>query len=103
MFDLSLIHALAIVSIELTAIYFHSLEIFIIQFVEMAFCIPKFIVIKSHYFQNVRKGECFLDDFEAVVHEIDVRALVLQNHPKSIRTSARTKKIFTSLIPNSWL
>jgi hypothetical protein len=26
-----------------------------------------------------------LDDFEALVREIDVRALVLQNHPKSIR------------------
>jgi hypothetical protein len=92
--DLSLIHALATVSIELTAIYFHSLEIFIIQIGEMAFCIPKFIVIKSNYFQNVRKGECFLDDFEALVHEIDVRALALQNHPKSIRTSARTKIVY---------
>jgi hypothetical protein len=30
-----------------------------------------------------------LDDFEALVREIDVRALVLENHSKSIRTSAR--------------
>jgi hypothetical protein len=74
--DLSLIHALATVSIELTTIYFHSLEIFIIQIGEMAFCISKFIVINSNYFQNVRKGECFLDDFEALVCEIYVRSLL---------------------------
>jgi hypothetical protein len=47
-----------------------------------------------------------------IVREIDVRALVLQNHPKSIRTSARTsisrtsaskcefKKIITQVITN---
>jgi hypothetical protein len=50
----------------------------------------EFIIIKSNYFQNAQKGESFLDDFEALVREIVVRALVLQNHPKSIRTSART-------------
>jgi hypothetical protein len=34
----------------------------------------EYIMIKSNYFQNAQK---------------DVRALLLQNHPKSIRTSAR--------------
>jgi hypothetical protein len=61
------------VSIELIAIYFHSFEIFIIQIGEMAFCKLQVIVIKSNYFQNAQKGECFLDDFEALVREIDVR------------------------------
>jgi hypothetical protein len=46
----------------------------------MAFCKPQFIVIKSNYFQNAQKGECFL--------ERRFRALVLQNDPKSIRTNA---------------
>jgi hypothetical protein len=55
---------------------FHSLEIFNIQIEEMAFCKPEFIIIKSNYFQNAQKGECFLDDFEALVREIDVGALV---------------------------
>jgi hypothetical protein len=71
-----------VVSIELIAIYFHSFEIFIIQIGEMAFCKPQFIVIKSNYFQNAQKGECFL--------ERRFRALVLQNDPKSIRTDALT-------------
>jgi hypothetical protein len=44
----------------------------------MAFYKPNLIIIKSNYFQNAQKGECFLDDFEALVREIDVRALVLQ-------------------------
>jgi hypothetical protein len=39
----------------------------------MAYCNPEFITIKSNYFQTVEKDECFLDDFEALVHEIDVR------------------------------
>jgi hypothetical protein len=30
------------------------------------------IIIKSYYFQNAQKGECLLDDFEALVREIDV-------------------------------
>jgi hypothetical protein len=50
------------------------------------FCKPEFI-IKSNYFQ---KGECFLDDFEALVREIDFRSLVFPNHLKSIRANART-------------
>jgi hypothetical protein len=54
-------------------IYFHSFEIFNIQIGEMALCKPDFIIIKSNYFQNAQKGECFLDDFEALVREIDVR------------------------------
>jgi hypothetical protein len=52
--------ALAQVSIELIAIYFHSFEIFNIQ-------------IMSNYFQNAQKSQCFLDDFEAPVREIYVR------------------------------
>jgi hypothetical protein len=40
---------------------------------ETAFCTLHFIIIKSNYFQNAQKGECFLDDFEALVREIDVR------------------------------
>jgi hypothetical protein len=40
---------------------------------EMAFCTSDFIIIKSNYFQNAQKGECFLDDFKALVREIDVR------------------------------
>jgi hypothetical protein len=55
---------------------FHSLEIFNIQIGEMAFCKPEFIIIKSNYFQNAQKGECFLNNFEALVREIDVHALV---------------------------
>jgi hypothetical protein len=39
---MALVHALAKVSIELIAIYFHSFEIFIIQIGEMAFCKPEF-------------------------------------------------------------
>jgi hypothetical protein len=58
----------------------------------MAFCKPEFIIIKSNYFQNAQKGERFLDAFEALVREIDVRALVLQNHPKSVRISARNNR-----------
>jgi hypothetical protein len=86
---MALVHAIAKLSIKLIPIYFHSFEIFIIQIEEMAFCKPEFIIIKSNYFQNGQKRERFLDDFEALVREIDVRALVLQNNPKSIRTSAR--------------
>jgi hypothetical protein len=69
----------------------------------------EFIIIKSNYFQNAQKGESFLDDFEALVREIVVRALVLQNHPKSIRTSASKghfegsefKIIFASVLTTS--
>jgi hypothetical protein len=68
--------ALAQVSIELIAIYFHSLEIFNIQIGEMTFCKADFIIIKSNYFQNAQKGQCFLDDFEALeMREIYVREL----------------------------
>jgi hypothetical protein len=52
---MAFIHAIAKVSIELIALYFHSFEIFIFQIGEMAFCKPKFIIIKSN------------DDFEALV------------------------------------
>jgi hypothetical protein len=67
-----LVHALAKASIELTAIYFHSFEIFIIQIGEMAFCKPDFIIIKSNYFQNAQKSESFLNDFETPGREIYV-------------------------------
>jgi hypothetical protein len=56
--------------------YSHSFEIFNIQIGEMAFCKPNFTIIKSNYFQNAQKSEYFLDDFEARVREIDVRALL---------------------------
>jgi hypothetical protein len=36
------------------------------------FCKADFI-IKSNNFQNAQKGQCFLDDFEALVREIYVR------------------------------
>jgi hypothetical protein len=71
---MAFVHAFAKLSIELgIAIYFHSFEIFNIQIGEMAFCKPDFIIIKSNYFHNAQKGECFLDDFEALVREIYVR------------------------------
>jgi hypothetical protein len=60
---IALVHAIAKVSIELIAIDFHSFEIFIIQIGEMEFYKPEFIIIKSNYFQNAQKGECFFDDF----------------------------------------
>jgi hypothetical protein len=41
--------------------------------------LKQFIIIKSNYFQNAQKGECFLDDFEALVRERRFRALVRQN------------------------
>jgi hypothetical protein len=71
--SIMLVHALDKMSIELIAIYFHSFEIFNIQIGEMAFCKPDFTIIKSNYFQNAQKSECFLDDFEALVREICVR------------------------------
>jgi hypothetical protein len=62
---MALVHAIAKASIELIANYFHSFEIFFIQIGEMAICSkPEFIIIKSNYFQNAQKGECFLEDFE---------------------------------------
>jgi hypothetical protein len=67
---LALVHAK--VSIELIPIYFHFFEIFNIQIGEIVFCKPDFIIIKSNYFGNAQKGECFLDDFEALVREIYV-------------------------------
>jgi hypothetical protein len=51
--------ALAKMSIELMAIYFHFLEIFSVQIGEMAFCKPEFVIIKSNYFENAQKDECF--------------------------------------------
>jgi hypothetical protein len=65
---MALVHALAKVSIELKAIYFHFFEIFIIQIGEIAFCKPELITIES----ECSKSRMFLDDFEALVREIDV-------------------------------
>jgi hypothetical protein len=45
------------------------------------------------FFQNFRHPNwrnVVLDDFETLVREIDVRALVLQYHPGNICTSAQT-------------
>jgi hypothetical protein len=51
---------------------------------------------RVYYYQvKLFSGECFLDDFEALMPEIDIRALVLQNHSKSIRISARTSILRT--------
>jgi hypothetical protein len=61
--------ALATVSMELILIYFHSFDIFNIQIGEIAFCKPDLIIIKSNYFQNAQKSECFLDNFEALMHK----------------------------------
>jgi hypothetical protein len=57
------------INIDLCSLF----RIFKIEMGEMAFCTSDFIIIKSNYFQNAQKGECFLDDFEARVREIDVR------------------------------
>jgi hypothetical protein len=38
--------------------------------------VPDFIIIKSNYFQNAQKGQCFLDDFEAVVCDLRSRLTV---------------------------
>jgi hypothetical protein len=71
---MALIHALAKVSIELPNSDLFSLFRNFRQ-IGVAFCKPEFIIIKSNYFQKPQKGDCFLDDFEALVREIDVRAL----------------------------
>jgi hypothetical protein len=34
------------------------------------------MIIKSNYFRSAQKGECFLNDFEALVREIDIDALL---------------------------
>jgi hypothetical protein len=78
------VNALAKVSIDLIAIYIHSFQIFIIQIGEMAFCKLEFIIMKSNYFQNVQKRECFLADLKkkiiqkafALVRERRFRALL---------------------------
>jgi hypothetical protein len=59
---MTLVHALAKVSVELMVIYFHSFEIFNIQIREMEFCKPDFIIIKSNYFYHA--------GFAALVREI---------------------------------
>jgi hypothetical protein len=65
--------AFAKVSVELTAIYFHSFEISNFQIEETTFCKLDFIIMKSNYFQNAQKGEYFLDYFKALVREIYIR------------------------------
>jgi hypothetical protein len=44
---------------------------------EMTFCKADFIIIKSNYFQNAQKTQCFLDDFEALVREIYICCVVI--------------------------
>jgi hypothetical protein len=50
----------------------------------MAFCKPEFIIIKSNYFQNAQKDECFLDDSEAF-------ALVTSARTSISRTTMRLR------------
>jgi hypothetical protein len=89
--------ALAKVSIKLIVIYFHSFEIFIIQIGEVAFYKPDYIIIKSNYFRNAQKGECFLDDFGALHGRQGFSSNSrFKNHPKSIRASAQTSISRTS-------
>jgi hypothetical protein len=65
-----------------------------------------FIIIKSNYFQNAQKGDCFLDDFEALVRKRRFRALVLQNvlRPHSSaqtsisRTTMRSRNVILKLV-----
>jgi hypothetical protein len=53
----------------------------------------EFIIIKSNYFQNAQKGECFLDDFEALVREIDVRGCLLPPRNVFLKV-ASSKELF---------
>jgi hypothetical protein len=73
------------------AIHLHSFEIFIIQIREMAFCKPEFIIIKSNYFQNAQKGECFLDDFK-------VFALVTSALTSISRTTMRLRNVILKVV-----
>jgi hypothetical protein len=94
---MALVLALAKVAIKLIVIYFHSFEIFIIQIGEMAFYKPDYIIIKSNYFRNAQKGECFLGDFEALHGRLGFPSNSrFKNHPKSIRTTAQTSISRTS-------
>jgi hypothetical protein len=51
--------ALAQVSIELIAIYFHSFEIFNIQIGEMTFCKPDNILSSQIIFRMLKKANAF--------------------------------------------
>jgi hypothetical protein len=53
----------------------------------------EFIIIKSNYFQNAQKGECFLDDFEALVREINVRGCLLPPRNVFLKV-ASSKELF---------
>jgi hypothetical protein len=86
--------ALAQMSIELIAIYFHSFEIFNIQIGEMTFCKPDFIIIKSNYFQNAQKGQCFLDDFEALNSVRNLRSRLIVAFAKCHFEVSEFKKKF---------
>jgi hypothetical protein len=65
-----------------------------------------FIIIKSNYFQNAQKGDCFLDDFEALVRKRRFRALVLQNglppqysaQTSISRTAMRSRNVILKLV-----
>jgi hypothetical protein len=92
--------ALVYVSIELIAIYFHSFDIFNIHIGEMTFCQPNFIIIKSNYFQNAQTGQCFLDDFEALVREIYVRGELLRLRNVILKLVS-SKKLLPALLSSS--
>jgi hypothetical protein len=60
-------------------------------------CKPESIIIKSNYFHNAQKCECFLDDFEALVREIDVRSWLLRSRNVILKV-ASSKKYFCKWI-----
>jgi hypothetical protein len=61
---------------ELIVIYFHSSEIFIIQIGEWRFVNQSLLLSSQIIFRMLKEADAFWMDFEALVHEIDVRALV---------------------------
>jgi hypothetical protein len=73
---MALVHALAKVSIELIAIYFHFFEIFIIQIGEMVFRRIYCYISSQIIFRMLKKANVFVDDFEALVREHRFRALL---------------------------
>jgi hypothetical protein len=69
----------------------NSFEMFTIQSGEMAFCKPDFIMKSNYYFQNAKKGECFLNVFEALMREI---TLAVNCHFVHIVQHNQAEKIF---------
>jgi hypothetical protein len=83
---MALVNALAKVS---RAIYFHSLEIFIMQIGEIAFCKPEFIIIIFRMLKIIQNAF-------ALVRERRFRALVFQNGLRP-HSSARTSISHTTM------